>query len=62
MLAWRFHGAVRDGRRTDLSNEGGLLGRDPRLCGVITDFLSELSGRGFGLDHGGGCFVATTWE
>jgi hypothetical protein len=47
---------------SDLSNEGGLLGRDPRLCGVITNFLSELSGRGFGLDHGGGCFVAATWE
>ena len=44
-------------RRPDLSNEGDLLGGDPRLCGAITTFLSELSGRGFHLDDGGGCFV-----
>ena len=25
---------------SDLSNEGGLLGGDPRLCGAIMDFLS----------------------
>ena len=48
---------------TDLSNERGLLGCDTRLCGAVMDFLSELSGRGFGLDDGyGGCFVAATWE
>ena len=49
-------------RRTDLGNEGGFLGGDLRLCGAVMNFLSELSGRGFRLDDGGGCFVAATWE
>lgn len=44
--------------RSDLGYEGGLFGSDPRLCSAIADFLSELSGGGFGLDDGGGCFVA----
>jgi len=47
-------------RRSDVSNDGSLLGGDPRLCGTVMDFLSELSGRGFGLDNGGGRFVAAT--
>lgn len=47
---------------SDLSDEGGLLGSDPGLCGVVMDFLSELSGGGFGLDEGGGSFVAATME
>ena len=37
-------------------NEGGLLGGDPRLCGAVMDFLSELSGRVS--VSSGGCFVA----
>ena len=45
---------------SDLSNEGGLLGGDPGLCGAVMDFLSELGGGGFGLDEGGGSFVAAT--
>jgi hypothetical protein len=47
---------------SDLGYQGGLFGGDPRLCGVIVNFLSEFSGRGFGLDDGSGCFVAATWE
>ena len=45
---------------SDLSNEGGLLGGDPGLCGAVMNFLSELGGGGFGLDEGGGSFVAAT--
>jgi hypothetical protein len=52
-ISLAFHDDIMYGR-TDLSNEGGLLGRDPCLCGMVTNFLSELSGRGFSLDDGGG--------
>jgi hypothetical protein len=49
-------------RRSDLSNERGLLGGDLRLCGAVMNFLSELGSGGFSLDDGGGCFVAATWK
>jgi hypothetical protein len=42
-ISLAFHDDIMYGQ-TDLSNEGGLLGRDPRLCGMVTNFLSELSG------------------
>ncbi len=42
----------------DLGGEGGLLCGDLCLCGAVTDFLSELSGRGFGLDDSSGSLVS----
>ena len=54
---------VREGVRTmgdlgDEGGEGGLLCGELCLCGVVTDFLSELSGRGFGLDDSSGSLVS----
>ena len=42
----------------DLGDEGGLLCGDLCLFGAVTDFLSELSGRGFGLDDSSGSLVS----
>jgi hypothetical protein len=44
----------------DLSNKSGLPCGDLCLCGAIMDLLSELGGRGFGLDDGSGCLVPAT--
>jgi hypothetical protein len=45
-------------RGINLSDEGGLLRRDLRLCGAVVNFFGELGGRGFGLDDGGGGLVS----
>jgi hypothetical protein len=42
----------------NLSDEGGLLRSDSRLCGAVVNFFSEPDSRSFGLDDSGGSLVS----